>query len=429
MTQDIRSALGFYHAVSPLGIIVSPPCKLVPFSLHQVHPARPHSWRNSRCTRRIHRIARSSSTPRAWPRTDVLPRLDTSYRTEYWISKDRYWCKYCSIYIADDKPSRIHHETGLKHKGNYERYIREIYKRGERDKRDKKEEAEEIARIEQAARIAMGPSALDLGEGTSSTPQASTSKPTAGPPDSFASYTTAADLGFKDEVTVVDPKVEALEKDKETRQTEGIIGQWQVVKKKKPQLTTAPTMANTTPGAIPPSPQWMQNLPGYSNGVKLENEVKGEKQDEQGTKQHEPEQDQPKAPRYLNEKAYTADDDDYDPNKVGPVKLKRKILTLKEQQEIDDREREKKRIKEEMEEQRKRAKLERGNGWSQVEVGDEGLLEFEDPPEAEDDVKQEHNQGGDVTKPSIAEEQEEKPKVTSGFKKRKMHGANAVRKK
>ena len=44
--------------------------------------------------------------------------------------------------------SRTHHETGLRHKGNYERYIRDIYKKGERDNRDKAQEAKEIARID-----------------------------------------------------------------------------------------------------------------------------------------------------------------------------------------------------------------------------------------------------------------------------------------
>lgn len=89
--------------------------------------------------------------------------------SEYWVSKDRYWCKYCKVYIADDKPvsspfllpsigciltplsfpqSRLHHETGLRHKGNYERFIRDIYKRGEKDKKDKAEEATEMARME-----------------------------------------------------------------------------------------------------------------------------------------------------------------------------------------------------------------------------------------------------------------------------------------
>lgn len=25
---------------------------------------------------------------------------------DYWVSRDKYFCKYCKIYIADDKPVR-----------------------------------------------------------------------------------------------------------------------------------------------------------------------------------------------------------------------------------------------------------------------------------------------------------------------------------
>ncbi|TNY20143.1 hypothetical protein DMC30DRAFT_398574 [Rhodotorula diobovata] len=67
---------------------------------------------------------------------------------DYWVSRDKYFCKYCKIYIADDKPSRIHHETGLRHKGNYERYIREVYRKGMTDKKDRAHEARELARVE-----------------------------------------------------------------------------------------------------------------------------------------------------------------------------------------------------------------------------------------------------------------------------------------
>lgn len=44
--------------------------------------------------------------------------------------------------------SRIHHETGLRHKGNYERYIREVYRKGMTDKKDRAHEARELARVE-----------------------------------------------------------------------------------------------------------------------------------------------------------------------------------------------------------------------------------------------------------------------------------------
>src|SRR6266702_71260 len=56
--------------------------------------------------------------------------------SEYWVSKKRYFCKYCDAYIADDVPSRQHHENGLRHKGNVERFVRGLYKAGEKQKKD-----------------------------------------------------------------------------------------------------------------------------------------------------------------------------------------------------------------------------------------------------------------------------------------------------
>ena len=69
--------------------------------------------------------------------------------SEYWVSKKRYFCKYCDTYIADDVPSRQHHENGLRHKGNVERFVRGLYKAGEKRKKDADEEKREMRRIEQ----------------------------------------------------------------------------------------------------------------------------------------------------------------------------------------------------------------------------------------------------------------------------------------
>ena len=68
--------------------------------------------------------------------------------SEYWVSNKRYWCKYCGISIADDVPSRQQHEGGLRHKGNVERFIRNIYKTGEKRKKEAAEEARDMERIE-----------------------------------------------------------------------------------------------------------------------------------------------------------------------------------------------------------------------------------------------------------------------------------------
>jgi len=68
--------------------------------------------------------------------------------SEFWVSRNKYWCKYCEIFIADDAPSRTQHEGGFRHKGNKERFVRGLYKQGERKKRDEEEEKRELARIE-----------------------------------------------------------------------------------------------------------------------------------------------------------------------------------------------------------------------------------------------------------------------------------------
>ncbi|EKM74661.1 hypothetical protein AGABI1DRAFT_65486 [Agaricus bisporus var. burnettii JB137-S8] len=150
--------------------------------------------------------------------------------SEYWVSKKKYFCKYCDIYIADDAPSRQHHENGLRHKGNVERFIRGIYKTGEKKKKDQEEEKREMARVEQAARAAF---ALDVSSGhakASSAPVASTSsaprKPATKPSNPYANYSTAAQLGF------TDPDAEKLE----IRKQQGLVGDWQVVQPSPPPV-------------------------------------------------------------------------------------------------------------------------------------------------------------------------------------------------
>ncbi len=75
--------------------------------------------------------------------------------SEYWVSRKKYWCKYCDIYIADDAPSRTQHENGMRHKGNKERFVKNLYKQGERRKKDQDDEKREMAKIEQASRLEM----------------------------------------------------------------------------------------------------------------------------------------------------------------------------------------------------------------------------------------------------------------------------------
>ncbi|KAI0043662.1 hypothetical protein FA95DRAFT_1498290 [Auriscalpium vulgare] len=150
--------------------------------------------------------------------------------SEYWVSKKKYFCKYCDIYIADDAPSRQHHENGMRHKGNVDRFVRGLYKAGEKKKKDDAEEKREMVRIEQAANAAF---AQDVGAGrakgsspaVASTSAASSSgkKPAPKSRGGFADYSTAASLGF------TDPDEERALAEAAVRQTQGVAGEWHYV--------------------------------------------------------------------------------------------------------------------------------------------------------------------------------------------------------
>jgi WW domain-binding protein 4 len=165
--------------------------------------------------------------------------------SEYWVSKKRYFCKYCDVYIADDAPSRQHHENGLRHKGNVERFVRGLYKAGEKRKKDADEEKREMRRIEQvrplsfpcpflsdslAAKAASAAFAQDVGAGraqyaatTSSSAVASSSSQQPRKSGGMSDYSTPESLGY------TDPDIERAQAELERRRTQGIAGDWQVI--------------------------------------------------------------------------------------------------------------------------------------------------------------------------------------------------------
>ncbi|KIJ23292.1 hypothetical protein M422DRAFT_77239 [Sphaerobolus stellatus SS14] len=163
--------------------------------------------------------------------------------SEYWVSKKKYWCQYCEIFIADDAPSRSQHENGLRHKGNKDRYIRNLYKTSIKKKQDTDEEAREMKRVDQAAQAAY---ARDIGAGlgspgaSSSTAAASPAAKPKPPPkssDPYVNYTTAASLG------IVDPDIERMIQEAEVRKSEGRAGDWVPVA--NPLLAVLPDFQGT----------------------------------------------------------------------------------------------------------------------------------------------------------------------------------------
>lgn len=228
--------------------------------------------------------------------------------------------------------------------------------------------------------------------------------------DPFANYTTAANLGITDE-DATKAKEEA-----EARQKEGTIGQWErVVRMPKPAPPPVPTG-----GAAP------------SGGAKKEEDGEDVKPGQAavsaslglGQEDAENPVEAAKKRGFLTERsALPFDDDEDDPlASLGPIKIKKRRLTVKEQQQIDDEAAEKLRAREEAQEAAKRRGAQ-GTGWEAANVEDDeefdplaGLGVPEQVEEAEGEFEK---------KPEV---EEEKPKVASGFKKRKMHGAGSVRK-
>ncbi|CAL1706497.1 unnamed protein product [Somion occarium] len=172
--------------------------------------------------------------------------------SEYWVSHKKYFCKYCNIYIADDAPSRRQHETGLRHKGNVERFVRGLYKAGEKRKQDLEEEKREMVRVDQAAQAAY---AQDVSAGLVKPGSSSTSialkpavlpKPAARSSDPYANYTTAQSLG------ITDPDEERAKAEAERRRTEGVAGEWQFVPvETTPPVEEVPSAASTSSATEP----------------------------------------------------------------------------------------------------------------------------------------------------------------------------------
>ncbi|KAF5380570.1 hypothetical protein D9615_004654 [Tricholomella constricta] len=221
--------------------------------------------------------------------------------SEYWVSKKKYFCKYCDIYIADDAPSRQQHENGLRHKGNVERFIRGLYKVSEKRKKDQDEEKRDMARVEQAAQAAY---AQDVAAGLAKPgggPVASTSsavarQPAVKPANPFVNYSTAESLGFSD------PDAERYAAESERRRTQGVAGEWEVV-------ATIPSAPKPT------SDEEVDEKPdiaaaGDVTGVKREAEAPP---DEEDTRQYK-----------LRKKTWAGGlGEVYDPGAI-PIKLKKK---------------------------------------------------------------------------------------------------------
>ncbi|GAA98891.1 uncharacterized protein L969DRAFT_51130 [Mixia osmundae IAM 14324] len=138
---------------------------------------------------------------------------------DYWVSTKKHYCKVCNVHINDDKPSRTQHETGLRHKGNMERYVKSIYKKSEQDAKEKRTNEREMRKIESAAMASM-PALPPPPRSTQATAPAAPSqawKPSA------AGYSSALSLGLVNQEEI-ERHSQAMREASEAR-----VGQWQTV--------------------------------------------------------------------------------------------------------------------------------------------------------------------------------------------------------
>ncbi|KNE90877.1 hypothetical protein PSTG_15698 [Puccinia striiformis f. sp. tritici PST-78] len=179
--------------------------------------------------------------------------------TEFRVSKQSYFCKYCDIFIRDDKPSRAQHENGLRHKGNLERYIRDIYKKEDRAQKERADEASQVSKIERAAQIAHEQKDLPIPSQTEEKKDESNEDGGDEPQkrmkyekqdwkgaENLHNYSDAHSLGFIGEEEL-EAATRAEEEEAQKRSTEGTMGKWEAVSKIQPtnnRLESSSNMIN-----------------------------------------------------------------------------------------------------------------------------------------------------------------------------------------
>ncbi|KAJ2787433.1 hypothetical protein GGI15_000735 [Coemansia interrupta] len=158
----------------------------------------------------------------------------SSQRKAPWDRNTKYWCQYCQIFVQDNRTSRSMHDSGAKHKGNVEKYLRKIDK-ASKDKDDAKEKLRaELDKIERAAAVKYS---KDTGTPTGSveTPPAKSSIV-----DSSAKPDDLAEVSLK-----------KIEETARRPDNIGVVGAWEVVE--EPEVADIATAATSSKRARSPS--------------------------------------------------------------------------------------------------------------------------------------------------------------------------------
>ncbi|KAJ2712993.1 hypothetical protein H4R19_002472 [Coemansia spiralis] len=77
--------------------------------------------------------------------------MSLPHRKAPWDRTTKYWCKYCSIFVFDNRSSRTQHESGAKHRDNVQKYLRQIGKDAKAKSDAEAKLSAQLAKIEEAA--------------------------------------------------------------------------------------------------------------------------------------------------------------------------------------------------------------------------------------------------------------------------------------
>lgn len=75
--------------------------------------------------------------------------------SEYWVSQAKHYCKFCNIWIADNKPSKQLHESSVRHKMAVDLFHKEKREKTLHGARSEKELKMQLIEIEKAANEAI----------------------------------------------------------------------------------------------------------------------------------------------------------------------------------------------------------------------------------------------------------------------------------
>ncbi|SAL95219.1 hypothetical protein [Absidia glauca] len=195
-----------------------------------------------------------SSTPLLEPSSSPSPPSSSIYhskqhhhrhhrsQSDYWVSQQKHWCKYCKKYVYNNKATIQKHESGTFHKDNVERFLSDVYRKGRQDKKDAESVRRELQRIEKAALLSMGGQSSDRSGPSLGAPSVTSQPPpppsaaSARPPTSVSARHHQYSLPPPSLESLAAPNIQLQGRDEwALPQDDAMIGKWQTISTSTPK--------------------------------------------------------------------------------------------------------------------------------------------------------------------------------------------------